>query len=74
LTDDYAHEVRSSCAFALIKTGDNESVPPLISALNDEYRDVVVYAQDALIAITGRNIRGYENWSRWWEENKTFLK
>ncbi|MEA3561016.1 MAG: HEAT repeat domain-containing protein, partial [Candidatus Omnitrophota bacterium] len=74
LLEDHNHEVRSSCAFSLGKVGTNKAIPALIKALNDEYRDVVVYSQDSLISITGKNIKGYNNWQQWWEDNKDLLE
>ncbi len=75
LKDEHS-SVRKAAAKALGELKDPRAVEPLISALRDKYSGVRWEAAEALQSITGENFgENYEEWSRWWNENKgRFLK
>jgi len=71
LREDRANTVRASCAHAVGMYEEISTVPVLIQALGDEYRDVKVYALNALKKISGQNFEyDQDAWNHWLELNK----
>jgi HEAT repeat protein len=71
LRDDRSNVVRSSCAYALGIYKNFASVPALIQALSDNYKDVRIYALESLKGISGQNYHYDQGqWSNWFEMNK----
>jgi HEAT repeat protein len=71
LKDDRSNVVRASCAHALGVYKNFASVPSLIQALSDNYKDVRIYALESLKEISGQNYNyDQDKWSHWFEINK----
>lgn len=75
LKEDRSNITRASCAHALGVDKDIGSVPALIMALEDDYKEVRIYALESLKGISGQNY-GYdqEAWNHWFELNKEKTK
>ena len=71
LKDDRANIARAGCARALGVYKNVATVPALIQALGDEYKDVKVYSLESLKKISGQNY-SYDKdaWNHWFELNK----
>ncbi|MFC1806793.1 HEAT repeat domain-containing protein [Candidatus Omnitrophota bacterium] len=71
LRNDRVNVARASCAHALGIYGNIASVPALIQALRDDYKDVRIYAEQSLKKISGQSYGSDQDaWSRWFELNK----
>jgi HEAT repeat protein len=71
LKDDRDNTVRASCAHSLGIYNNIAAVPALIQALGDGYKDVRIYALEALKKISGQNYNYDQNaWNHWFEVNK----
>ncbi|NQT95525.1 MAG: HEAT repeat domain-containing protein [Candidatus Omnitrophica bacterium] len=71
LKDDRANITRASCAHALGVYNNIATVPALIEALGDDYKDVRIYALESLKKISGQSY-GFnkDKWNHWFELNK----
>ncbi len=71
LNSDRSSLVRASCAYVLGTDGNDAAIPVLIIALNDDYKNVRICAQESLEKISGQNY-GQDNqaWNNWFILNK----
>lgn len=75
LKEDRSNVTRSCCAHALGVYKNIGSVPALIMALEDDYKDVRIYALESLKKISGQSYSyDQQSWNHWFELNKEKVK